>query len=282
MRTTGTERLAGKGSRAERWIEAEDKETFVQTKVLRVKEARGEGARFPQVKLAEPLPSGFVHIAAEVDGRPPFLPNSRKKRQLLARCKEWCRQLEGDPHVLSAVVFDALVAPPGRGEFLKKRPGKVHVARFDLAVLIETTTPEAADALKGSPAYAGMERAIRNTASYTHVVTATNPKSMGPVDHGRRGVFLFNYFFADDTVQNLAVWEYTAGWFQQETGLDNSTVLLPRDGEFSKYNIMNHCRWDRLRDVMPSLVFKRSFRNYVLANFETNNVAAMPILYQMA
>jgi hypothetical protein len=38
-------------------------------------------------------------------------------------------------------------------------------------------------------------------------------------------------------------------------------VLLPRDGERSEYNIMNHCRWDRLRDVMPSLLFKRSFRS---------------------
>jgi hypothetical protein len=59
-----------------------------------------------------------------------------------------------------------------------------------------------------------MERTIREAASFTHVVTATNPKSMGPVDHARQGVFLFNYFFADDTAENLAVWEYTAGWFQ--------------------------------------------------------------------
>lgn len=261
----------------ERWVE--HKESFMQTKLMKEKD---EGTRFPRVKLAEPLPSGFVHVAAEVDARPPFLPNSRKKRQLLARCKEWCRQLEDEPEVLDAVVFDALVATPGRGEFLKKRPGKVHVARFDLAVLIETITPEAADALKASPAYADMERTIREAASFTHVVTATNPKSMGPVDHARQGVFLFNYFFADDTAENLAVWEYTAGWFQQETGLDNSTVLLPRDGERSEYNIMNHCRWDRLRDVMPSLLFKRSFRSYVLANFEASNVAAIPILYRMA
>ena len=261
----------------ERWVE--HKESFMQTKL---KKEKDEGTRFPRVKLAEPLPSGFVHVAAEVDARPPFLPNSRKKRQLLACCKEWCRQLEDEAEVLDAVVFDALVATPGRGEFLKKRPGKVHVARFDLAVLIETITPEAADALKASPAYADMERTIRETASFTHVVTATNPKSMGPVDHTRQGVFLFNYFFADDTAENLAVWEYTAGWFQQETGLDNSTVLLPHDGERSEYNIMNHCRWDRLRDVMPSLLFKRSFRSYVLANFEASNVAAIPILYRMA
>jgi hypothetical protein len=251
----------------------------METKTLT---ASNNGARFPQVKLAEPLPSGFVHVAAEVDARPPFFPNSWKKRQLIARCKEWCRRLEGEPEVLGAVVFDALLATPGRGEFLERRPGEVHVARFDLAVLIETATPEAADTLRASPVCTAMKRTIREAATFTHVVTATNPKSMGPVDHERQGVFLFNYFFADDTAQNLAVWEYTAGWFGQETGLDNSTVLLPRDGERSEYNIMNHCRWDRLRDVMPSLLFKRSFRDYVLANFESNNVAAMPILYRMA
>jgi hypothetical protein len=57
----------------------------MQTKLMNEKD---EGTRFPRVKLAEPLPSGFVHVAAEVDARPPFLPNSRKKRQLLACCKE--------------------------------------------------------------------------------------------------------------------------------------------------------------------------------------------------
>jgi len=69
---------------------------------------------------------------------------------------------------------------------------------------------------------------------------------------------------------------------QQETGLDNSTVLLPRDGERSDYNIINHRRWDRLRDVLPSLAFRKSFSTFVLANLEANNVGAMPILYRMA
>jgi hypothetical protein len=59
-------------------------------------------------------------------------------------------------------------------------------------------------------------------------------------------------------------------------------VLLPRDGERSHCNVINNCRWDRLRDVLPSLAFKRSFRTFVLANFEANNVAAMTILYRMA
>jgi hypothetical protein len=149
-------------------------------------------------------------------------------------------------------------------------------------VVYETESPEATDAVENAADYAMIERAIEEAAMDTYTVTATNVKRIGAVNHDAQVVFLFNYFFADDTARNLAVWEYTAGWFQKETGLDNSTVLLPREGERSDYNIINHCRWDRLRDVLPSLLFKRSFRSYVLANFEANRVAAMPILYRTA
>jgi hypothetical protein len=41
----------------------------MQTKLMNEED---EGTRFPWVKLAEPLPSGFVHVAAEVDARPPY------------------------------------------------------------------------------------------------------------------------------------------------------------------------------------------------------------------
>lgn len=240
---------------------------------------------FPKAMLLEPAASGYIHLAAEVDTWPAFLPNSRKKRGLIAGLKRWSRLLEADPRVVSAVVFDAFLIPPGRGAFVKKRPGEVHIARFDLAVLIETASPEAAGALKTSPLYFEMERAVREAASFVHAVAATNVRRMGPggsVDHEKQGIFLFNYFFADDTARNVAVWEDTAGWWGQETGLDNSTVLLPRDGEHSSYNLINHCRWGGLGDVLPSLLLKRTFRTFVLANFEANDVAAMPILYRLA
>ena len=241
-----------------------------------------EHVRFPRVSLVNPAPSVYLHIAAEVDGRPPFLWNSAGKKRLIADCKRWCERLKQEPGVVSAVVFDALLIAPGRGGFIEKRRDQVHVARFDLAVLIETEDAEVARRIETHAAYREMEQAIRSAASYTHAIAATNVKRIGPVDHDKQGVFLFNYFFADSTEQNLAVWEYTAGWFQKETGLDNSTVLLPIEAQGSRYNIINHCRWDKLTDILPSLIFKRTFRSYVLANFEANDVAAMPILYRMA
>jgi hypothetical protein len=77
------------------------------------------------------------------------------------------------------------------------------------------------------------------------------------------------------------VWEFTAGWFQQETGLANSVLLLPDSGQRTHYKIINHCRWDRLSDVLPSLLFKPSFHSFVLANFAANATAAIPVFYRV-
>jgi hypothetical protein len=55
---------------------------------------------------------------------------------------------------------------------------------------------------------------------------------------------------------------------------------LPDRREGVDYKIINHCRWDRLTDVLPSLLFKPSFRSFVLANFAANSTAAIPVLYR--
>jgi hypothetical protein len=132
--------------------------------------------RFPRVDLIEPSASRFIQIAAEVESRPPFLPDSGAKKQLLAKAKDACTRLAREPGVK----------------------------------------------------------------------------------------------------------DYTAGWFEVETDLHNSTVLLPDDAATSQYSIINHCRWDRLRDVLPAMLLKKTFHSYVLDNFAANNVAAMPILYRLA
>lgn len=238
--------------------------------------------RFPRVDLVEPSPSRFIHIAAEIEARPPFLPDSGAKKQVLAKAKDACTRLAREPGVKDAAAFTAVLIPPGLGEHAKQRADRLHIARFDLAVLIECDNAETVQRVQRHPACEAMQRAIVQTASYVHAITATNPRRMGPVDHTRPGVFLFNHFAADDLAQNLAVWDYTAGWFEVETGLDNSTVLLPDDPTQSQYSIINHCRWDRLRDVLPSLLFKKTFHSYVLDNFAANNVAAIPILYRLA
>ncbi|MEH6705285.1 MAG: hypothetical protein V7691_10850 [Galbibacter orientalis] len=124
-----------------------------------------------------------------------------------------------------------------------------------------------------------MLNTIERKASYTNIMFAANVRKINDVDHKKKGVFLFNYFSAKNTEQNLKVWEYTAGWFQKETGLNNSTLLLPVGERNFQYSIINHCRWDSYIHILPALIFKKTFKKYVLDNFYINNVGAQPILY---
>ena len=239
------------------------------------------GRRFPQAELIEPTTSGYLLVAAAVDRRPMFLPNSRPKRRLLRRINQLLASLRRDDRVLGATAFDGLLAPPGRGQLLKQRPG-VPVARFDLAVLVETTSPASAATLEGEPPWTGLVATIRSGSRRSYRLRGHNVRRMGPVDHHHQGVFLFNYFSADRSDLNLAAWQYTAGWFGDQTGLDNSTVLLPDATSEPRYRLVNHARWERLREVLPALLFKRSFHSYVLEHFRVNGVAAMPVLYRLA
>jgi hypothetical protein len=236
-----------------------------------------------KARLTQPAGSGYVLLAAEVDAHPPFLWASPTKRQLIEDCTRWCARIAEEAGVLEAVTFKALLSPPiGEPGFLRRRRDQFHRARFDLVLLVETDSVERAEDLFAEGAFRALEAHVRDAASHVYVVTAANAKRIGAVDHSRDGVFLFNYFYAESLAQNLAVWEYTAGWFQKETGLDNSTVLAPTQPDLSQYTLINHCRWDGLADVLPALIFKRSFRDFVLAHFDANDTAPMPILYKLA
>lgn len=243
----------------------------------------GETGRFPKIELIEPNGYGYIVFALEVDhSRLPFyLTQSAGKRRLLEDLKGMAVNIGGLDGVQKAVVFKALIVPPGEGRYKKARPD-VPQARFDVVVLIETGTPERARALTATPEFAALEKRGRASAKRAEVIVGQNARRIGPVDHSRDGVFLFNYFLAESREQNLAVWEYTAGWFADQTGLDNSTLVLPDAEHSGGLTLINHCRWDRLGDVLPSLLFKRSFRDYVLANFDANRTAPMPVLYGLA
>ena len=55
---------------------------------------------------------------------------------------------------------------------------------------------------------------------------------------------------------------------QAETGLDNSTLILPDEDSragsgahanssmATQHSVINHCRWDRLSSVLPAPIFK--------------------------
>jgi hypothetical protein len=174
------------------------------------------------------------------------------------------------PGVREATVFAEILRPPGQ-----PRPGQGIVAAFDLVLLVETESPDRAREVADLPALR------TGSPGETAVIAGSNARMIGPVDHRRAGVFLFNFFSGPDPESTLEAWRHTAGWFQVETGLDNSTVILPDQQSDSPFTIVNHCRWDGLAQVLPALLFKRSFRRFVLARFAAAGVVPRPILYRM-
>jgi hypothetical protein len=238
---------------------------------------------FPKVTLVNPTNSGYLLFALEIDRRPPigFFIESQNKKQILSGLKREVVNLRNNSKVIDITLFKAMIVPPGRGAFLKKRPN-VEIAKFDVVLLIEFDSHKSVKEFQRSSEWQNIEETYKSGTKKSLTVTGVNVRRIGPVDHSKKGVFLFNYFYADQVKQNLQVWEHTAGWFEDQTRLNNSTLILPDQVNEGSYKIINHCRWDRLIDILPSLIFKKSFREFVLKNFEANNVAAMPILYRLA
>lgn len=109
-------------------------------------------------------------------------------------------------------------------------------------------------------------------------------RAVHPVNRRRRqdrqGLFLFDYFVADDPAVALQLWEHLAGWFVGATGLENSTVLEPIGD--SHYVFVNHGRWDiGLAQFMLRTFAKPSFRRFVVTSQWVDRTGAMPILYRL-
>ncbi|MGH3319750.1 MAG: hypothetical protein ACRDN9_06125 [Streptosporangiaceae bacterium] len=234
--------------------------------------------KYQRVPLIDPPETGYIHVAAAVEPPrqpgPPFPGRSAEKKALLGRLKSLARQLESLDTVEKATVYRAVVVPPVRVPAGKK------AARYDVAVLVETTSPDVVDEVRAAEPYKLLIEALTEAAKDTHVMTARCPKRVADVDKTRQGMFLFNYFAADDSEVALDVWDYLAGWYAVETDMDNSTLLQPI-GE-ADYVLVNHARWDSLPAFMVRQFAKKSFRTYVLANLKANRTVSMPILYRLA
>ena len=245
-------------------------------------------SKYQPIRLIEPTTLGYIHVAAEVGPprlpfRLPFVPTGREKSELIGRLKELSRQLEQLDAVETVTIFDAIAIAPVRSAYLKDRGDSVHPPRFDIVVLIETTSPTTAREVQSTRPYQELLDALKRHARDMHVIAARNAKRVDDVDKTRQGTFLFNYFVADDANVMLELWDYLAGWYAVETGLDNSTLLVPLEGEHSDYLAINNARWDEsLPGVMFRQLSKKSFWTYVLGNLEANRVGSMPILYRLA
>jgi hypothetical protein len=239
--------------------------------------------RYSKVHLIEPAPLGYLHLAADVQAphRPgPVLRRSRDKHQLLGVLKWQARQVAQLDTVERVTVYDAIAFTPPAGD-IKNRP--MRPAWFDVVVLVETGSPDATREVRTNAPYQALADTLTEKARRVHQIAARNVRRVGDVDKSRPGLFLFNYFAGDDPGLAVELWDYLAGWYEAETGLDNSTLLAPLEGEESDYVMINHARWDHsLPLFMARQLPKKTFRSYMLANLRAHHLTAMPVLYRLA
>lgn len=237
--------------------------------------------RYRRAELIEPPPGGYLLLAAEVAapvGRTPLRRRSPRKAALLAQLKALAPALEQLPEVTKVTVYRSALVPPLSAD---ARRMAARPAQYDVVVLVETTTPDAAAAVACRPELGRLREEMTAGARSVYVTRARCVRRIGDVDKTRPGLFLFNYFVAEDREVALELWDYLAGWYAAETGLDNSTLLSPVDD--SDYTCINHARWDISLPAFAVRQFgKRSFFRYVLANMHANGTAAMPVLYRLA
>ena len=237
--------------------------------------------KYPRVGLIEPPPTGYLLLAAVVEptiGRTPFPRGGSRKAALLAELKALAASLERLEAVTRATVYRAILVPPPGSD---ARRMAARPARYDVVTLIETTTVEAAGDVAAGPEYRKLHDVIAAAAREEYLMTARCLRRVGDVDKSRPGLFLFNFFVAEDPGVALDLWDHLAAWYAVETGLDNSTLLGPTGP--GDYVFVNHARWDvSLPRFAVKQFGKRTFYSYVLANLHANGTASMPILYRLA
>ncbi|WP_067931094.1 hypothetical protein [Alicyclobacillus kakegawensis] len=239
--------------------------------------------KYGRIKLSEPTTLGYIHIAAQT-GDPSFPFRANTDAELLSGLKELASHLEQLDAIETVTVFKAVGLPPvERLPYVRERADSIHVAQFDVVILIETKSPESIEQIQATHLYQVLVENLSQKAKDVHVMTARNSKRVGNVDKTRDGLFLFNYFVADDVNTMMELWDYLADWYRVEMGLNNSILLIPIHPETSDFLAINHARFDLgLPGFLAKQMSKKSFRDYMLANLEANHVGAMPILYRLA
>jgi hypothetical protein len=223
-------------------------------------ESANPDLKHPQAEFAEPLPYGYIYAGMTVDppGRAPFVRKSARRDEALENLKSVAGQLEALDEVVRAKVYRAVLIPPIEG-----------APRFDVMVLLETTSPEKIDGVRYSEAFE------RLGADF--VMGARNTRRIGDTEQNFSGTFLFNHFTAEDPERALEAWESLTGWYTTKTGVDNSTLLQPI-GE-SPYAFVNYVRLPRgaVRFMLDQLS-RPSFHTFVRTKLRANGMVALPLL----
>jgi len=220
---------------------------------------------------------GYLLIGASIAPPvgPPFVRRHPTRQRVLDELPARLAEARGIDAVERATAYRAVLMPPARPP--SWRP-TLEPPRYDVACLVETTSPNALDSVAAAPAVAAIDDLLRTPASATLVMRATCIRALADVDKRPDGIYLFNFWAAEDARVALEVWDHLAPWFQARTGLQNSTVLQPTGDD--AFALVNHARWDRsLVRIAADQFLRPSFYTFVRRNLATNHISVYPTLY---
>lgn len=209
--------------------------------------------QYGHASFIEPAPFGYLYLGMRIASprRLPFVRRNERRRTEIEKCRASIRGLEALPEVVAATVYEAVLIPPVEGS-----------PRFDVLVLVETTSPETIATVEASQACRGLDTDF--------VMRARNLRRIGDVDDPRSGTFLFNHFTAQDPELALRTFENISGWFTDRGGVKDSALLGPTGD--STYVFVNHVRLPTTPVRFMLRLATPSFRTYVAANLKANDM----------
>jgi hypothetical protein len=238
------------------------------------------GGRYHRASLIEPSHSGYVHVAAQID--PPSRPGparpTRARNEALALLGLQRSRLAARHPDWSVDIFRAVGFPPLDALPIPERYRNV-AAFYDVIVLIKTATMADLSSISDEEAYHEVLDVLGQRARGLTITEARNARRIADVPPDGK-LHLFNHFFAEDG-SALDVWDYMAGWYQQEMGLTNSEVLAPIEPDSTPFAFINHASWNiGLARFISRQLSRPSFRSFVLANLRDNEIGSLPYLYR--
>jgi hypothetical protein len=241
---------------------------------------KNPGGRYHRASLIEPSHSGYVHIAAQIDPptRPgPARPTPARNDALALLGRQRARLARQHPDwtvdVFRAVGFPPLDALP------IPEPYRNVAAFYDVIVLIKTANLVELSSISDDDAYHALLDILGQRARSLTITAARNARRIADVPSSGK-LHLFNHFFAENGFA-LDVWDYMAGWYQQEMGLTNSEVLAPIEPDSTPFAFINHASWNMsLARFISQQLSRRSFRSFVIANLRDNEIGSLPFLYR--
>jgi hypothetical protein len=216
--------------------------------------------QYPNAPFTEPSPYGYIYLGVRIDPptRGPFVGKSTKRSDALQRCKNLARQLDALAEVVAVTVYEAVLIPPAKSS-----------PRFDVMVLIQTTSPKTITTVESAEAYQHLEADF--------VMPARNIRRFGDTDPPRSGTFLFNHFTAVDPELALRKWEHPiAAWFAYKAGITDTTLLQPTRA--ARYVFVNHVRLSCSPIQFFLHLAKPSFRKSVSKTLAANQIGFAAIV----